>query len=263
MVPLENHNVKVVSMGLFTDGDAPVVWRGPMATKALDRLLFGTDWGPLDALVIDMPPGTGDAQITLGQRLPLSGAVIVSTPQDVALLDARWVDDVVGGGLKAGGGRVRCVNVCVCFGALGMMIKPSVKTRASNTNNKNNKNNSRGAQMFRAVRVPLLGLVANMAAFACPCCGHEEPIFGDDASVARAAEELGADLLGRVPLDPAVRKLSDEGAPVVAAAPASASAAAFFGIAERVWGKLRAMDDAAAAAADGGGGGGGPKITIA
>lgn len=105
MVPLENHNVKVVSMGLFTDGDAPVVWRGPMATKALDRLLFGTDWGPLDALVIDMPPGTGDAQITLGQRLPLSGAVIVSTPQDVALLDARCGVGIVGRGWGGAGGE--------------------------------------------------------------------------------------------------------------------------------------------------------------
>jgi len=89
MQPLENHGVKVMSIGFLVDADQAVVWRGPMATQALDQLLRQTNWGELDYLVIDMPPGTGDIQLTLSQRVPLTGAVIVTTPQDIALLDAK------------------------------------------------------------------------------------------------------------------------------------------------------------------------------
>ncbi|KXZ56765.1 hypothetical protein GPECTOR_1g69 [Gonium pectorale] len=89
MLPKENYRVKTMSFGFFLEGDEPVVWRGPMVNNAFDKMLFGTDWGPLDVLVVDMPPGTGDAQINLGQRIPLSGAALVSTPQDVALIDVR------------------------------------------------------------------------------------------------------------------------------------------------------------------------------
>ena len=89
MQPLENHGVKVMSIGFLVDPEQAVVWRGPMATQALDQLLRQTSWGELDYLVIDMPPGTGDIQLTLSQRVPLTGAVIVTTPQDIALLDAR------------------------------------------------------------------------------------------------------------------------------------------------------------------------------
>ena len=89
MAPLSNHGVKVMSIGFLVDADQAVVWRGPMATQALDQLLRQTTWGELDYLVIDMPPGTGDIQLTLSQRVPLTGAVIVTTPQDIALLDAR------------------------------------------------------------------------------------------------------------------------------------------------------------------------------
>ncbi len=89
MEPLENHGVQVMSIGFLVDQDQAVVWRGPMATQALDQLLRQTRWRELDYLVIDMPPGTGDIQLTLSQRVPLTGAVIVTTPQDIALLDAR------------------------------------------------------------------------------------------------------------------------------------------------------------------------------
>ena len=89
MKPLENHGVKVMSIGFLVDAEQAVVWRGPMATQALDQLLRQTSWGELDYLVIDMPPGTGDIQLTLSQRVPLTGAVIVTTPQDIALLDAK------------------------------------------------------------------------------------------------------------------------------------------------------------------------------
>ncbi|XP_039137338.1 iron-sulfur protein NUBPL isoform X1 [Dioscorea cayenensis subsp. rotundata] len=89
MVPLENHGVKCMSMGFLVDKDAPIVWRGPMVMSALEKLTRGVAWGNLDILVIDMPPGTGDAQLSISQRLQLSGALIVSTPQDIALIDAQ------------------------------------------------------------------------------------------------------------------------------------------------------------------------------
>ncbi len=89
MEPLENHGVQVMSIGFLIEPDNPMIWRGPMATQALEQLLRQTNWRELDYLIVDMPPGTGDIQLTLSQRVPLTGAVIVTTPQDIALLDAR------------------------------------------------------------------------------------------------------------------------------------------------------------------------------
>ena len=89
MEPLENHGVQVMSIGFLVEADNPMIWRGPMATQALEQLLRQTNWGLLDYLIVDMPPGTGDIQLTLSQRVPLTGAVIVTTPQDIALLDAK------------------------------------------------------------------------------------------------------------------------------------------------------------------------------
>jgi ATP-binding protein involved in chromosome partitioning len=87
--PLRAHGVEVMSIGFMIDQEQPMVWRGPMVTQALMQLLGDTSWGDLDYLVVDMPPGTGDIQLTLSQRVPVSGAVIVTTPQDIALSDAR------------------------------------------------------------------------------------------------------------------------------------------------------------------------------
>jgi ATP-binding protein involved in chromosome partitioning len=87
--PMENYGVKVMSMGFLVAEDTPMIWRGPMVMSALEQMLRDVDWGELDVLVVDMPPGTGDAQLTMAQRVPLAGAVIISTPQDIALLDAR------------------------------------------------------------------------------------------------------------------------------------------------------------------------------
>ncbi len=87
--PLASHGVVAMSIGFLVDAEQPMVWRGPMVTSALNQLLGDTDWGALDYLVVDMPPGTGDIQLTLSQRVPVSGAVIVTTPQDIALADAR------------------------------------------------------------------------------------------------------------------------------------------------------------------------------
>jgi ATP-binding protein involved in chromosome partitioning len=89
MEPLENHGVQVSSIGFLIDPDEPMVWRGPMVTQALQQLLEQTNWRNLDYLIVDMPPGTGDIQLTLAQKVPVTGAVIVTTPQDIALLDAR------------------------------------------------------------------------------------------------------------------------------------------------------------------------------
>lgn len=89
MKPFERYGVKLMSLGFVVDPDTPVIWRGPLVMKALEQLLGDVAWGELDVMVLDLPPGTGDAQLTLAQKVPLSGAVIVSTPQDVALIDAR------------------------------------------------------------------------------------------------------------------------------------------------------------------------------
>lgn len=87
--PIEQYGLKIMSIGFLLPEDSPVVWRGPMVTGALEQLMRDVAWGDLDAMIVDMPPGTGETQLTISQRVPLAGAVIVSTPQDIALLDAR------------------------------------------------------------------------------------------------------------------------------------------------------------------------------
>jgi len=87
--PMQNHQLKAMSIGFLVEEDTPMIWRGPMVTQALEQLLKDTNWGELDYLIVDLPPGTGDTQLTLSQKIPVSGAVIVTTPQDIALLDAR------------------------------------------------------------------------------------------------------------------------------------------------------------------------------
>jgi ATP-binding protein involved in chromosome partitioning len=89
MKPIENYGVKLLSLGFFTNPDQAVIWRGPMASKALKQLIFDADWGELDFLLIDLPPGTGDVHLSIVQSLPINGAVVVSTPQNIALADAK------------------------------------------------------------------------------------------------------------------------------------------------------------------------------
>jgi ATP-binding protein involved in chromosome partitioning len=89
MTPVEAHGVKVLSIGFFTEGDQAVVWRGPMATKALNQMITDVEWGELDYMIVDLPPGTGDVHLSIVQTLPISAVVVVSTPQEVALVDAR------------------------------------------------------------------------------------------------------------------------------------------------------------------------------
>jgi ATP-binding protein involved in chromosome partitioning len=169
--PVSVHGVKLMSMG-YLSGEMPLIWRGPMAHKALQQSLLGVNWGELDYLVVDLPPGTGDVHLTLVQTVPVTGAVIVSTPQDV-----------------------------------GLQI--SMKT----------------LRMFQQTKVPLLGIIENMSYYVCPHCGGRDEIFGHGGA-ALAAESLGVPFLGEIPLDPAIRKHSDAGTPVVLAEPESASARA-------------------------------------
>jgi ATP-binding protein involved in chromosome partitioning len=86
--PMQNHGIQAMSIGVLVDTDTPMVWRGPMVTQALEQLLRDTQWKDVDYLVVDLPPGTGDIQLTLSQKVPVTGAIIVTTPQDIALIDA-------------------------------------------------------------------------------------------------------------------------------------------------------------------------------
>ncbi|XP_019330430.1 PREDICTED: iron-sulfur protein NUBPL [Aptenodytes forsteri] len=180
MRPLKNYGIACMSMGFLIEETAPVVWRGLMVMSAVEKLLRQVDWGQLDYLVIDMPPGTGDVQLSVSQNIPIAGAVIISTPQDVALLDAH-----------------------------------------------------KGAEMFRKVHVPVLGLVQNMSVFQCPKCKHETHIFGADG-VRDLAKALGLDVLGDIPLHVNIRETCDSGQPVVISQPQSDAAKAYLKIAMEI-----------------------------
>lgn len=182
--PLQAWGLKLMSIGLLVDEGAPMIWRGPMASSALNQMLNDVAWGteaePLDILVVDMPPGTGDIQLTLAQRVAVSGAVVVSTPQEVALIDAR-----------------------------------------------------RAVSMFDKTRVPILGVVENMAYFPDPTTGEPIEIFGRGGA-RKVADELKAPFLGEIPIDPALRQACDDGRPLVATSPDSPASQAFMAIAEAV-----------------------------
>lgn len=184
IVPVQAYGVKVMSIGFFVKEGDPVIWRGPMIHSAVQQFLKDVEWGPLDYLIFDMPPGTGDAQLSLSQAVPLSGAVMVTTPQDVSLLDVR-----------------------------------------------------KGLQMFRKMNVPILGIVENMAGFACPHCGHDTPIFGEGGG-AKLAHEFEVPVLGSIPIDLETRIGGDTGEPIVVARPSSPQAAAFRRVAAGVRDRL-------------------------
>ncbi len=189
--PMENYGVKTMSMGFLVAEDTPMILRGPMVMGALEQMMKDVRWGPLDIMVVDMPPGTGDVQLTMAQRVPLAGAVIVSTPQDLALLDAR-----------------------------------------------------KGLNMFRKVDVPVLGLIENMSYFVCPHCGERSDIFSHGGA-RRAADEMGVDFLGEIPLDMAIRESADGGRPIVVSDPEGPHAKAYRAIAEAIWDKVSGAGRAA------------------
>lgn len=177
LIPVQAWGLAAMSMGFLVEEDNAVIWRGPMIMGAVQQFLNQVEWGTLDVLLVDLPPGTGDIQLTLAQRVKVTGAVIVSTPQDIALIDAR-----------------------------------------------------RAVRMFDKVEIPVLGVIENMSYFCCPNCGHRSEIFSHGGARAEAAK-LGQAFLGEIPLLADIRALSDDGTPVVAAAPDSEAAQAFAAIA--------------------------------
>jgi len=170
MVPAQAHGVKVMSMGFLIGAEEALVWRGPMIHGALKQLLSDVLWGELDYLIIDLPPGTGDAQLSVAQLVPLTGGVVVTTPQLLSVSDAR-----------------------------------------------------RGITAFQKLSVPILGVVENMSG----------ETFGSGGGES-AAGEMGVPFLGRVPLEPRVSRLGDEGRPVVTLTEALPAADALRTVARRV-----------------------------
>lgn len=186
LIPHEKYGIKTMSIGYMVDEDTAMIWRGPMVQSALMQMMTDVVWGELDVLVVDMPPGTGDAQLTMAQKVPLSGSVIVSTPQEVALADVR-----------------------------------------------------RGIAMFEKTRVPVFGIVENMAYFVSPGSGEKTFIFGEGGA-RRTAEALDTPFLGEIPIYPAIREGLDEGKPVTATRPDSEEAAPFAELAAKVAARLAA-----------------------
>lgn len=182
--PIVAHGIQLMSMAFLVDAKTPMIWRGPMAAGAFQQLLNQTRWQNLDYLFIDMPPGTGDIQLTMAQKVKVTGAVIVTTPQDIALLDAK-----------------------------------------------------RGIEMFRQVKVPVLGVVENMSLHTCSSCGHSEPIFGEGGGE-RIAQEYQTDLLGQLPLSLNIRKQMDLGQPLAISEPDSKAASIFSEIAAKISDKV-------------------------
>jgi ATP-binding protein involved in chromosome partitioning len=180
IAPVEKDGLKLMSLGFLTERGQPVIWRGPIVMGVVKKFLQDVEWGELDCLMIDMPPGTGDAQLTLVQTVPLTGAIIVTTPSELSLVDAE-----------------------------------------------------KGLQMYRSVHAPVLGVVENMTYFVCPHCGERTDIFSHGGG-REVSDRLGVDFLGEIPLDPHLRRLGDEGRPIVLADPGSPVARAFFEIASRI-----------------------------
>ena len=181
--PVVKFGLKLMSIGFVVPPDRAVIWRGPMVDRALRQFLTELPWGPLDYLILDMPPGTGDAQLTITQQTNLTGAVIVTTPQDVSLIDAR-----------------------------------------------------KGLEMFREVRVPVLGIVENMSYFMGED-GKRYEIFRHGGGK-KLAEAAGVPFLGDIPIDPRVAECGDEGEPMVHRYPDSPIAAAYGRLAEAVIAQL-------------------------
>ncbi len=159
--PLEVFGLKVISVGFLNPGDKPLIWRGPMLHSIIKQFLGSVDWGQLEYLVVDLPPGTGDVALSLIQTVPLTGAIVVSTPSDVSLQDAR-----------------------------------------------------KAIEMFRQMKVDVVGMVENMSYFVCPHCNHEIDIFSRGGAEKTAAQFEVA-FLGNVQLDPDIRKSGDSGKPSV------------------------------------------------
>jgi ATP-binding protein involved in chromosome partitioning len=185
--PLERYGLKLMSIGFLVPPERAVIWRGPMVDRALRQFLTDLNWGALDFLCIDLPPGTGDAQLTLTQHAPLTGAIIVTTPQDVSLVDAR-----------------------------------------------------KGLEMFREVRVPVLGIVENMSYFIGED-GKRYEIFRHGGGK-KLAQTAGVPFLGEIPIDPRVVECGDNGDPIVHKHPDVPVSKAYLTLAQTVIGELEKTD---------------------
>jgi ATP-binding protein involved in chromosome partitioning len=188
LIPFENHGIKVISIAFLVDPGKAIIWRGPMLHGVIRQFLTSVQWGDLDYLVVDLPPGTGDASLSLVQTVPLSGAVIVTTPQQVALSDVR-----------------------------------------------------RSVAMFAEVRVPVLGIIENMAGLDCPHC-HEHIDLFDGQGGKTLSQEYDVPLLGQVPFDPSVGQSGDRGIPISIAKPDSPQAKAFKNAAEWVAARVSVLN---------------------
>jgi ATP-binding protein involved in chromosome partitioning len=178
--PPERYGIKLISAGFLNPGDSPLVWRGPMLHQIIGEFIQRVQWGKLDYLIVDLPPGTGDVAISLVQTVPLTGAVVVTTPSDVSLQDAR-----------------------------------------------------KAIEMFRLMKVDIIGIVENMGAFQCPHCHHEIDIFSKGGGQ-RTAEQFGIPFLGSIELDPEIRKGGDTGSPVVLAGEKSDHARSLYAFTRKV-----------------------------
>ncbi len=179
LVPFEKFGVKVMSLGFLLEEDTPVIWRGPLLMKALTQFLEDVEWGELDYLLIDLPPGTGDIQLSLAQNVKVKGAIAVTTPQDVALLDVK-----------------------------------------------------KAVTMFEKLNIPVMGVIENMSYFVCHNCGTKHFIFSGNQT--DTGDKLGLPVLGRIPIDPAIREGGDKGLPIVVGYPESPVTKAFLDTAKLI-----------------------------
>ena len=184
IVPVERYGIRVISVGFLNPGDKPLVWRGPMLHSVIRQFLGQVEWGELDYLVVDLPPGTGDVAISLIQTVPLTGAMVVTTASDVSLQDAR-----------------------------------------------------KAIEMFRTMKVDIIGIVENMSNFLCPHCHQEIDIFSKGGGE-RTAQQFDLPFLGRIELDPRIREGGDNGHPVVLEGEQSEHARSMFAFARNVIGRI-------------------------
>ena len=180
IIPVNAHGLKVISVGFLNPGDKPLIWRGPMLHSIIRQFIGSVDWGQLDYLIIDLPPGTGDVALSLIQTVPLTGSIVVSTPSDVALQDAR-----------------------------------------------------KAIEMFRQMKVDIVGIVENMSFFVCPHCQHEVDIFSRGGAE-KMARQFDAAFLGSVELDPEIGHSGDSGSPAVLKGEDSSHAKSLFAFARKV-----------------------------
>jgi len=188
---LEVHGVKVISVGLLNPGDKPLIWRGPMLHSIIRQFLGSVEWGLLDYLIVDLPPGTGDVSLSLIQTVPLTGAIVVSTPSDVSLQDGR-----------------------------------------------------KAIEMFRQMKVDIVGMVENMSYFVCPHCQHEIDIFSRGGAE-KTANQFGIAFLGSIQLDPDIRKAGDSGKPAVLEGENSPHAKGLYEFARKVVARVDEIKSAA------------------